>query len=906
MRKSEVNITLKKNNTIISKVLIFIAPIVVLLVFTALYMVNGMYPFGDGTVVWCDMNQQVVPLLLQFKDMLSGNGSVMYSFSTGGGMNFWAVFLFFLSSPFSLLTAFIEKSDMLGAMNILVAIKLSVCALTAGVFFKYSQKGLHPVFTVVLSTMYAFCGYGMLFYQNIMWLDMMYLFPLLLLSFERIIYFQKPFLYILLMSAMVVVNFYIGYMVVLFTILFFGLYLVIVKAQKKKRVIAIFIFSSIIAGILTAIVWLPALVQYLNSGRGEGLLNSLMSATLFGYPETTISVLLCSGFMFAVIAFALIKKQIKNKQQVLYGVLFVFTLVPIFLEPINKMWHTGDYMCFPVRYGFITIFIGLALAGTLLSKIKVKEFPQKTEKITIVGLLLCGVVISVLSVFFYKSFYTYLTAYVTTLWGDTYSILLLLGYFIVIGVFYYFVYWLFSSKKITFMVFTVVLSVVLLTDICFNANVYIISAKQSTDTNAYNQMIALSDKIDDTSFYRVATDQKRFAVNYLSGLGYNCLSHYTSLTSKDYLVDSKKLGYSTYWMEVGGYGGTKLTDAIMSIKYNITHNNGDDNAIYRNQLYEIVPNSFYLPLGIITDTNISECPLYLEDDRAKIQDYLYKTLFNTDTSLITEYQPTQKQNCDISIDSDNQYNVTSDLNQKGILYYDVKVKGTKTLYLDCFHNTINDIEDAVNGSIKVSVNNKEVVNKYPQRENNGLLCLGTFTDQDVSIKIDLLKDFSCNSFGVFSLDDNILKKSIENTDTLNINIKNNSYAGSYTADREKYVFLSVPYDAGFTLTINGEQADYFKTSFNYIGFKINKGENNVNLSYIPNGMKLGGIISGIGLVLLLAFIAMYKKQKFMFNSKVVQSRAINAVYIMYAVAFFASVLAVYLFPMIVFVVKFFI
>lgn len=37
-------------------------PLAVLLIMGFAFYRHGLYPFGDGTVSWCDMSQQVIPL----------------------------------------------------------------------------------------------------------------------------------------------------------------------------------------------------------------------------------------------------------------------------------------------------------------------------------------------------------------------------------------------------------------------------------------------------------------------------------------------------------------------------------------------------------------------------------------------------------------------------------------------------------------------------------------------------------------------------------------------------------------------------------------------------------------------------------------------------------------------------
>ena len=55
-------------------------------------------------------------------------------------------------------------------------LKMMTASLTAMIYFKACHKQLDTSIVVILSFMYGVCGYGMVFYQNIIWLDMMYLF----------------------------------------------------------------------------------------------------------------------------------------------------------------------------------------------------------------------------------------------------------------------------------------------------------------------------------------------------------------------------------------------------------------------------------------------------------------------------------------------------------------------------------------------------------------------------------------------------------------------------------------------------------------------------------------------------------------------------------------------------------
>ena len=156
------------------------------------YYQNSMYPFGTRSLSWCDMSQQVVPLLNQFKDILDGKSGFFLNMKNSGGMNFFGVFFFFLASPFTFLVKFVDKADMMMFANVLVALKMSATAFTASLCFTLCRKKLDPFSVMLLSVMYPVSGYAMMYFQNIIWLDMMYLFPLLMIALDRITRRQKP------------------------------------------------------------------------------------------------------------------------------------------------------------------------------------------------------------------------------------------------------------------------------------------------------------------------------------------------------------------------------------------------------------------------------------------------------------------------------------------------------------------------------------------------------------------------------------------------------------------------------------------------------------------------------------------------------------------------------------------
>lgn len=357
-------------NKILLPILSFVA---VLLLFFIIFAINNIYPFGELTVSWCDMNQQTIPLLCEFKDILSGKESFWLSQKNAGGMNFFGVYFFNLSSPFTYLVAFFDKADMPLAVNLMVVLKLSLAAAMMSVFLNYAVRGCSPLVVISLSISYAFSGYAMMYYQILSWLDILYVFPLVLIGLEIIKGGGKNTLYIISLFLCVLFHFYLSYAVVLFVCIYAAVHLILKKDGEFAKK---FIIGSAIAAMLSAVVLLPCFLQYTHSMRTVSIFESLINSSFTPQLTTTLPTFF-SLLMF--IPFIMYNKgsfRVGDERD-FYFILFAFMLIPVLIEPIAKAWQTFNYMSFPTRYGFITIALGLLLTANGLTQLFDKKSDEK-------------------------------------------------------------------------------------------------------------------------------------------------------------------------------------------------------------------------------------------------------------------------------------------------------------------------------------------------------------------------------------------------------------------------------------------------------------------------------------------------------------------------------------------------
>ena len=392
------------------------------ILFTVIFKCNNLYPFGELTISWCDMDQQTIPLLCDLKDVLSGNESLFLSLQNAGGMNFYGVYFFNLSSPFTYLILFFDKSQIPQAVNLMVILKFTLASLTFALWLKYTVKGCSPFVIIPISLTYAFSGYSMMYYQILSWLDTIYLFPILLIGLQRITEGRSNLVYILALFACVLCHFYLSWAVIIFVCLYAGTYCLMNK-QNAKQFASSFIIGSVISALLSCIVLIPCFLQYTHSMRGGNIISGLKYEQFFPPTHTSLPTFFC---LLLTLPFALYFG--KNSKVSQNGILFILTLFPVFVEPISMAWQTYDYMSFPTRYGFITIAMGLTLATTKLAKLLNEQPDKKPSRAKFaIQLAVTGIAVLLVAVFARYSYQYFITnkkdliSYSSTLWGNEIS-----------------------------------------------------------------------------------------------------------------------------------------------------------------------------------------------------------------------------------------------------------------------------------------------------------------------------------------------------------------------------------------------------------------------------------------------------------------------------------------------------
>lgn len=836
-----------------------------------IYLYFGLFPYGELTLAWCDARQQVVPLLMDLKDMISGEQSIFLNLQNAGGMDLWGVLFFFVASPLHLLVALVSKENMFDLFNILVMLKMMLAAGTAFLYFRRRFLRLGTGMTSVLASMYAFSGFCLMFYQNVIWLDTAYLFPLLLYGLDRLFQEQKPGLYIGVLCADLFVNYYLCYMVVIFLLLYSGLYLTMCCSRgERRRGAVLFILSSAGAALLTAVIWLPCLLQFFASARGTNLLDSLRSSPWFPSLETTVPLLFCTGIFVPALFFFPYKKMRKQPELSFLLIMSLLLILPLVLEPINRIWHTGSYQCFPARYGYMTVCFLLMVSGAamedLLEGRRKKEDPEEDRflraeregKRAVTASLICVGCVILLAAFLVPYLETHrevLEAYTNSLWGDKESFAALFVAFLLTIVSYGLCLLTGRLGWLSRQGLAVALGAVFAVEAFFCGGVYM--GYPASDQSGYEDVLDLGENLNASGFYRVKTKGREIEANWMGAAGLPTLSHYTSLTGEDYLFTLKKLGYSSYWMEADSQGGTAFTDALLSNQYTVVYENetkAEDAVVYANETYAVIESEWKLPSGLIVDASIQEIAEVSSGDRFQAQNEIYQKLSGMEEELFIRYEPTSARNLTYAASEEGTSLQREEGSRVGMLTYEIYVEGRQTLYFDCFGGRYTThLSEAEHDSCMIMVNHRVHTGNYPVKKENGILELGTFENETVVIEVQIHKDITPASCGVVGLPEEKMKQWMETAQGTEWTIQGDT-ANVYVekGQRGQTLLLTLPYRDGYTVTINGETTEVYEVLGNFIGIELQEGVNQIEIVYHTPGLLAGGILSLFGIVWIIA------------------------------------------------------
>ncbi len=343
--------------------LAFFIPVILLLI---VFFIHGIYPFGDNTVMTGDMEYQFVDYLAYLKTIVCGNNDFSYSFSKnlGGSMAGFSAYYYY--SPLNFITLLFPNTMLPVAESVVVMLTAALSSLTMAVLLyeKYEADSRSVLFSVA----YAFSGFAATYFQLTMYSGNLILFPLVILGLLTIV--EKPeknLLYIVTLTGAVLFNYYSGYMICIFALLFF--IAEEIKRGPEKKAVLSFIGSSLLSVALTAFNLVPAVLSL----RGEKnsfsfgifrtfsllrLPRQFFAGAFDGNVSTGLPNVFCGTLTLVFFLIYLFDKKRPLRDRIISLLFCLFIIGNFWINALNIAWHGFNQpIGFPYRYSYMLSFL---------------------------------------------------------------------------------------------------------------------------------------------------------------------------------------------------------------------------------------------------------------------------------------------------------------------------------------------------------------------------------------------------------------------------------------------------------------------------------------------------------------------------------------------------------------------
>lgn len=887
-----------------SKILLvcFLLPAMLMLL---IYLCLMIWPLGENSVLVLDLNAQYVYYFEKLRNILVSGDSLLYSFERALGGEFMGIFAYYLSSPLSFLVALLPKSMMTESLLLLLVIKTGLCGLTFGYYLTKTRMS-RPVWTVMFSCMYALCSYVVVMQHNIMWIDNVALFPLILYGMDLLIKEGRFRLYVAALAVAIFSNFYIGYMTCLFLAVYFFIRYATMTPEERGltwgkhafwKALARMLACSLLAVAMSAVIILPVYYS-LSFGKldfsdpkydAKQLFDflKLLTKMYFGsYDSVRPSGMpfLYSGTLTLVLLplyFAAPKIRLRHKVGNLAALGFL--MIGFNFSIMDIIWHGFQRPNWlNARFAFMFVFFTVVMAYDAF--VHLKETGGKKILPCCIG---AGVLLLIMQAMEYDNVQDFLTV-----WA---------GLFFLCGFGALVPYalrdkdpddvQLYSNPElylVMFVVFELICNGV--------AMAYSLDAdvSYSNRTGYRNFVDRFSDAVEDMeeidaenygedSFYR-AEKLKHRKKNDNFAIDINGLSNSTSTLNAKSIQFLKNMGLSarSHWSMY--YGGNPVTNSLLGLRY-VMADKGTDSTMpeYMENMYtlvgtsedeiEIWENPYDLGVLFAVSEDILSYAEYNEDDDRDLEENGLPSIRETYADAVEYKTPFQMMNHMLSAMLGREVEVFTKVDAN-----ESETKGVSPTFTT--GHTGYELDDSgLTAKIIYEMDITEDLpvyvyfpSEYPRDAEMKLddhkigdfftddsFCvqeLGVLEEGEHTFSLYLEEDniylaSGCSYFWYFHED--VFTEVVEELQSGKMDaysVRDDVITGTLTATEDKTaVFTSIPYDAGWTIYVDGEQVETLCLMDALVGFQISAGTHEVELRYRPDCVKYGLILSLSGVVL---------------------------------------------------------
>ncbi len=838
-----------EKNTFITMLAFFVPALIMLLIF----VIGQFAPFGKVSILIADMRYQFVDYIGYMKSVFFGNNDMFYTFSKTFGGDMMGFASYYLFNPFYLILL-VFPNDLL-PIGIVIMVILMVGTMGLNFYFLLRTIWGNRFSSLIFSTAYALMGFNMAYINCIHYYFSVMMLPLVILGLYIMMKYRRVSgIYIFSAAMAVISNYYIGYMILIFTAACFICLMLSgvfpFKDMKERIKLAwTVLYSTLLAvgisafSLLSVIVSLQgqkkAVIKGLSFHRNfrlSELFSGLYAGSFHGNVSDGLPVIY-SGIIAVVFAFFyFVNKTIKIREKICALALFVFLILGFWIDAFNIAWHGfATPIGFPYRnsflFSFMILFVGYA------GFVHIKDGFRKWNANIFVIL------------------FTLYTVYLQ-LAGD-YRV---------------------GTRSVIITSLTIATALILIVSMN-EKNRYIVPALaglfilQIAD-GFYNGAVSLdayySDK-NDSSYsldeYKAYIDQTESLISYVNDqdssffrmdklyrrshndplmFAYNGLSHFSSCETDEVKTFMGRMGFrnNVTWAFYGD-ASTGFADCFMGLKYLLSQYDETCKPytlLYTQDEKRIFCNPYALSLGFGMDESVKSVNMK-EKDPFILQNNIAGRFTHTNYQI---YRPVKVAEIKLDNVSENDHVYEKiDPNKEASVEYILSISSSDFIYM---YFDAPDMQEAtlyINGDEKGNY-----FGEYDWSVREG----GYYEPGDeISVKFVLDEDsLEIDNAYFYYESKQVLKAWYKDAVSTTCNVtkitSSHLFAEADVNDYPEYIVFSIPYDDEWRVKVDGKRVKPVKVMDALMAVRVTKGHHEIDLRFIPKGFVIGTPISIICLI----------------------------------------------------------
>lgn len=838
-------------------VLAFVIPFVLM---TAAFGVMKVSPFGDNQILVTDLWHQYYPFLADMQEKLKHGESLFWSWTQGGGVNYFALMSYYLMSPLNFLTVFLPSEWLREFLMFSVVIKVACASMFMAIFLRSLFKK-NDFSLVIFGCSFGFCAFFMGYYWNTIWLDTVCITPLVALGTVKLFTEGKFRLYIVSLALSLLTNYYIGLFACIFVLLSFIAYNIVKWDGIKKfatNLLRTGIYSLIAIG-LTAFFLLPAFFGLQNTNASGatfpttfainiGSTNDLMGVLeairkilsnfiTFAAPAIkeadALPNIACGTLSLVLGILFFTSKKISLKEKIVDGCLIGFMIISCIIRQLDYIWHGFHFTnMIPYRFSYLISFVLVVMAFRAFMLL---------ESSSCWDVILAALFVALVIIFGIGT-------------QETYA---LVGTAVIAAVICVLLF-LYTKRIVPKQVLLIVFGVIIIGE---SAAAGYIGVKTTTVTGTYDyprgeestaQVIGYMDSLESntTEMWRAEMTSTQ-TLNDAALNHYNGLSMFNSMANVDMTVLFENFGMMG-WKSGNRYTyaeGSPVTNLFMNLKYliardNIYMNTYDLTEVYGVGNVKLLQNNHYLPMGFMTNSALASWQVDENEDQFNPfdkQNEFFKLATGIKDDVYTPLDVISQGHTDYNQFPVNKtaygrysFSCTDTTVTPHVKWnYEAPKDGLYLMYAD------------ISGGDDVTV----MINDVAQSKTYGMgrsyiACIGQCKKGDkISVYSNLQQGQSGSAMvfvdvlnqDVFEEGYNKLSKSVMTTTKLT----GSSMEGTINAQENGLFYTSVPYEEGWKAYVDGKEVTITPVGNALVAFNLDKGEHTIKLEYYPKGFAIG-------------------------------------------------------------------